>query len=96
MTRGDDLGWEHGSLCYSDVFAVTFSFGLDVQCRKLLGSEIKFRSYCQVFLGSLANKSESLFFPSPFALEVAAEPDEKRRQPCTSSLTLVLLVVRGY
>lgn len=74
---GDDLGLEHGSLHYSNVFAMTFGFGLDVQCRNLLGSQIKLRSCCQVFLSTLANKSESLFFLSPFALEVAAELSEK-------------------
>lgn len=37
LKQGDDLGLEQGSLCYSDVFAMTFGFGLDPQCRKLLG-----------------------------------------------------------
>ena len=55
---------EHGCLCYINVFAVTFGFGLDVQCRNLLGSHIKLRSICQVFPSTLANRSGSLFFGS--------------------------------
>lgn len=80
---------EHESLYYGNVFAMTFGFGLDVQCRNLLGFQIKLRSYGQVFPSTLANKSVSLFFLCPFALEAAAELDEKRRQLYTSSLSLV-------
>lgn len=61
LACGDDLGLEHGSLYFSNVFVTTFGFGLDVQCRNLLGSQIKLRSCCHMFPNTLANKSESLF-----------------------------------
>lgn len=61
LACGDDLGLERGSLYFSNVFVMTFGFGLDVQCRNLLGSQIKLRSCCHMFPSSLANKSESLF-----------------------------------
>lgn len=61
LARGNDLGLEHGSLYFSNVFVMTLGFGLDVQCRNLLGSQIKLRSCCHMFPSSLTNKSESLF-----------------------------------
>jgi len=37
LKQGDNFGLEQGSLCYRNVFSMTFGFGLNAQCRKLLG-----------------------------------------------------------